>query len=83
MTKEQFDALTDEEKKAAMEKMKDMRSMFEQKRDEREMSNMELRKKAGYFTTMSKEQRALFDSKLSERNTRSEGDMAKMFDKFE
>lgn len=55
MTKEQFDALTDEEKKAAMEKMKDMRSMFEQKRDEREMSNMELRKKAGYFTTMSKE----------------------------
>jgi hypothetical protein len=42
-TKEEFDAMTDEEKAAMKDKMKDMREMFEQKMDDRMKSDMDMK----------------------------------------
>ena len=61
MDKAAFDKLTDAEKKAMMDKMKGMKEMLDEKVGEREMVDMAFKKKAGYYTTMTKEQRELFD----------------------
>lgn len=47
--------MTPEEREAAKAKMMDMKDMLYQKGDDRNKSEMEMRKKAGYFD-MSKDQ---------------------------
>lgn len=83
MTKEAFAKLTDAEKKAKMDKMKGMKEMLDEKVGEREKKDMEFKKKVGYFTTMTKDERDLFDKKMDERKGRMDEDMSKHFEKFQ
>ena len=52
MTKEDWEALTDEEKAAMKDKMGDMRKMMEGKQDDRMKSDMDMKNKADYFKGM-------------------------------
>lgn len=81
MTKEKWDALTDKEKAAYKDKMKDLRENVGKMMEGRGKSDFEMMAKAKYFN-MNKDQQKIFDQKLGEKRDKMSDDMEAMVKKM-